>query len=219
MEAKIEGAPSFAHIHIDLSPGESIVTESDAMSSMAADLDMDAKFNGGLFSGLAKKFLGGESLFINIFTNNTKEVKRLTLAQPTPGDIRRLDLKGGAICLQPGAYIASTPGLKLGVEWAGLASLIGREGLFKLKVSGNGTLWFGAYGGLLDKTVKGEYIVDTGHLVAYQPAMKLKAQLAGGLFGSFFGGEGLVTRVVGQGNIVIQTRSISGLAGWLNPKL
>ena len=36
---------------------------------------------------------------------------------------------------------------------------------------------------------------------------------------SFFGGEGLVTRVVGRGRIVIQTRSVSGLASWINPKL
>ena len=49
--------------------------------------------------------------------------------------------------------------------------------------------------------------------------MKLKIQLAGGVFSSFFGGEGLVTRVEGKGKIVIQTRSLSGLAGWLNPKL
>jgi uncharacterized protein (AIM24 family) len=33
------------------------------------------------------------------------------------------------------------------------------------------------------------------------------------------GGEGLVTRVCGKGRIVIQTRSLTGLTGWLNPKL
>ncbi len=219
MQTKIEGGPSFAHIHVDLSPGETITAEAAAMSSMAGDLDMAAKLNGGFLSALAKKFLGGESLFVNDFTNNTREVKRVTLVQGTPGEIREEKLAGGSICLQPGAYIASTPGLRLGVKYAGLASLIGREGLFKLHVSGNGTLWYGAYGGLLDKTVEGQYIVDTSHLVAYQPDMRLKVQLAGGIFSSFFGGEGLVTRVEGTGKIVIQTRSISGLAGWLRPKL
>ena len=219
MQTKIEGGPSFAHIHVDLSPGETITAEADAMSSMAGDLDMQAKLNGGFLSALAKKFLGGESLFVNDFTNNTREVKRVTLVQGTPGEISEEKLAGGSICLQPGAYIASTPGLRLGVKYAGLASFIGREGLFKLHVSGTGTLWYGAYGGLLDKTVKGQYIVDTSHLVAYQPDMQLKVQLAGGIFSSFFGGEGLVTRVEGTGKIVIQTRSISGLAGWLRPKL
>jgi uncharacterized protein (AIM24 family) len=39
------------------------------------------------------------------------------------------------------------------------------------------------------------------------------------LFASFFSGEGFVTRVEGKGKIVLQSRSMDGLAGWLNPKL
>jgi uncharacterized protein (TIGR00266 family) len=216
MKAEILAKPVFSYINIDLEPGESVVAESDAMASMAADLDMHARFNGGFMSGLCKKFLGGESLFVNKFTNNTPEVKRLTLTQGTPGDIRSIDLQDSSICLQPGAYICSTPGLKLGLRWAGISSLIGREGLFKLVVKGAGTLWYGAYGGLVEKEVDGEYIVDTSHLVAYEPQIKLKVQLAGGIFSSLFGGEGLVTRVNGNGKIVIQSRSIDATASWLN---
>jgi uncharacterized protein (AIM24 family) len=80
-------------------------------------------------------------------------------------------------------------------------------------------VWYGAYGSLIDKEIDGEYIVDTSHLVGYTPGIGLKLQLAGGIFSSLFGGEGLVTRVVGKGRIVIQTRSLSGLASWINPKL
>ena len=170
-------------------------------------------------SGILKKYLGGESLFVNEFRNNTKNTLRVTLVQNTPGEIREVHLKGDSLCLQPGAYVCSTPGVKLGMRYAGMASLIGREGLFKLVVSGTGTVWYGAYGGLIDKEVNGEYIVDTSHLVAYQPQMKLRVQLAGGVFSSMFGGEGLVTRVEGKGRIVIQTRSMGGLAGWLNPRI
>lgn len=219
MQSEIRGGPTFAYIQATLQPGEEIIAESDAMSSMAAELDLKAKLNGGFFSGLAKKFLGGESLFINHFKNNTDQPLDLTLVQGTPGDIRSVDLDGDSICLQPGAYVACTPGVKLGLRWAGFASFIGKEGLFKLELSGKGTVWYGAYGALVDHQVKGEYIVDTGHLVAYDPGMTLKIQLAGGLFGSLFGGEGLVTRVQGNGKITLQSRSLSGLASWLNPKL
>jgi len=219
MNTTIDGQPSFAHMHVDLAPGESIIAESDAMASMSADLDMTAKFNGGFFSGLCKKYLGGESLFVNVFTNNTDGPRRVSLVQPTPGDMGVIELNGNSMCLQPGAYIASTPGVKLGLKWAGLASFIGREGLFKLIVSGTGTVWYGAYGALMEKPVDGEFIVDTSHLVIYEPQLKLKVQLAGGIFSSFFGGEGLVTRVNGKGNVVIQTRSLEGLKSWLNPRL
>ncbi|MCG8461274.1 MAG: TIGR00266 family protein [Holophagales bacterium] len=221
MKSRIEGGPAFAHLHLELAPGESLVAESDAMASMDSGLDMVAKTNGGFFKALAKRFFGGESFFVNHFTNNTDKPCALVITQGTPGEVRRVDLAGDkdAICLQPGAYLCSTPGLKLGVQWAGIASGIAREGFFRLRVTGQGTLWYGAFGGLLEKQVEGEYIVDTGHLVAYQPHMKLKVQMAGGLLSSFFGGEGLVTRVEGYGKIVLQSRSLSGLAGWLNPKL
>lgn len=219
MRTTLTGGPSFAHIHVDLEPGETIVAESNAMASMAADLDMKAVLNGGFFSGLCKKFLGGESLFVNVFSNETSSTRRLTLVQATPGEIREIDLKDEAICLQPGAYICSSPSLKLGVRWAGFKSWIAREGLFKLVVSGTGTLFYGAYGALFEKEIDGEYIVDTGHLVAYEPQIKLKLQLAGGLFSSLFSGEGIVTRVEGRGKVVLQSRSLDGLKGWLNPKL
>ena len=219
MQSRTEGGPRFSHIHVDLEPGEVVRAEADAMSSMDADLDMTARFNGGFFSGLLKAFLGGESLFVNDFQNNTSGTRRVTLVQGTPGQINEVQLNGEEICLQPGAYVASTTGLKLGVKWAGIRSWFAREGLFKLSVKGQGTLWYGAYGGLIEMHIDGEHIIDTAHLVAYEPQMQLRVQLAGGLFSSFFGGEGFVTRVVGKGKIIVQTRSLSGLASWLNPRL
>ncbi|GAA5215231.1 TIGR00266 family protein [Corallincola platygyrae] len=218
MKAEIKGSQAFSYIDVDLEPGETIVSESDAMSSMDADLDLTATFNGGFFRGLLKKFLGGETLFVSRFTNNTNASKRVTLVQPVPGEIRCVELNNEEFHLQPGAYLASSDGVELGLRWAGLVSFIAREGLFKLTVKGTGKVFYGAYGALVEKEIDGEYIVDTSHLVAYEPGIKLKLQLAGGIFSSFFGGEGLVTRVQGKGKIIVQTRSLSGLSSWLNPK-
>lgn len=219
MKIELKGSAAFSYLDVELAPGETLITEPDAMASMAADLDLDAKFNGGFFKGLLRKFLGGESLFINYFSNNTNGLRNLTVVQPTPGALRCVELHGNSFCLQPGAFLACTPGVTISLRWAGFVSLIAREGLFKLEVSGNGQVWYGAYGELLEREVDGEFIVDSGHLVGYEPQMQLKLQLAGGIFSSLFGGEGLVTRLQGKGKIIIQTRSLSGLAGWLNPKL
>lgn len=216
MKITLEGKPVFAHVVVALEPGESFVAESDSMSSMSAELDMTAKFNGGLFTALLKKYFGGESLFINHFKNNTSKTLSLHLSQSTPGDIEMKELNGESYCIQQGSYIASDSGVKLGVKWAGLGSFIGGEGLFKLVASGHGKVIFGAYGGIIEKEIDGEYIIDSGHLVAYEPHMQLKPQLAGGIFSSFFGGEGFVTRVEGKGRIYLQTRNISGLASWVN---
>jgi uncharacterized protein (TIGR00266 family) len=219
MRTEIKGSPSFAHMHVDLEPGESILAAPDAMASMNSEIEMTTRFNGGFFNGLLKKFLGGESLFINEFKNPTNQTLRIALTQPTPGEIREVNLVDSSLCLQPGSFIACSPSLHLGVKYAGFTSFIAREGLFKLEVSGTGKLYYGCYGGIVEKQVHGEYIVDSGHLVAYEPQLKLRLKLSGGLISSFTSGEGLVTKIEGNGKIILQTRSLEGLADWINPYL
>lgn len=219
METRIAGGDAFSYLDVTLAPGESILAEADGMSTMSAKLDLGVRTNGGLFVALLRKWLGGETFFINRFVNNTREDCRLTLVQPTPGGLRCEELQGNAFCLQPGAFLACTDGVKIGLRFAGFISWIAKEGLFRIEVSGHGKVWYGAYGALVEKEIDGEYLVDTSHLVAYDPQMTLKLQLAGGLFSSLFGGEGLVTRMVGRGRVVIQTRSLESLGGWINPKM
>lgn len=219
MKSEIRYKPAFAAIFLTINPGESITAEAGAMTSMDAQLSMRTQFSGGLIPGLLKKFFGGESLFVNVFSNETQQPLTLVLTQSTIGDIDRIDLTQGDICFQPGAYIAHTPGVKMGVQWAGFASWLAGEGLFKLKLSGGGRVFFGAYGGMTKKHVQGEFVVDSGHLVAYQPQIKMGIKLAGGLFGSVTSGEGLVNRLSGEGDIYLQSRSIDGLIRYLRPKL
>ena len=94
MEFKIVGKPAFAYVDVYIEPGEKFVAEADAMASMSSQLDMKAKLNGGLLKGLVRKFLGGESLFINHFQNNGNDKMRLTLTQSTPGDIMQKEING-----------------------------------------------------------------------------------------------------------------------------
>lgn len=219
MNVEIKAKPVFAWLDVTLAPGESLVAESDAMSSMTAEIDLKTNLNGGIFAALAKKLFGGESLFINTFTNKTSLPARLTISQSTPGDVECKELNGESYCFEKGAFIACEPGVKLGLRYAGLGSLIAREGLFKLVVSGHGKVWFGGYGGLIKKEIQGEYIVDTGHLVAYEPHMKIIPKLSNGIIGSITSGEGLVSKITGSGTIYLQTRNLSGLSSWINRHL
>jgi uncharacterized protein (TIGR00266 family) len=187
------------------------------MASMSSTLTMRTRWNGGFVRAVLKRIFGGESLFVNEYT--TASEGELVLTQPFPGDIESIELKGNTLYLQPGAFLACEPGVRLGMGYAGVRSFIGREGLFRLKVSGNGRVWFGAYGGIFTREVDREYVVDTGHLVAYEPSIGIRLGMAGGIFSSFFGGEGLVTRVRGPGRIYLQSRSFGGLAAWTNSHL
>jgi len=217
MEAEIRNKPSFANVHVKLGPGERITAEADAMASMNSTINMQTKWSGGVARGILRRLFGGESMFVNVFS--TDSGGDLVLTQPFPGDIECIELKGNTLYLQPGAFLACESGVKLGLGWAGIRMLIAREGLFRLKVSGTGRVWFGAYGGIFEREIDDEYVVDSGHLVAYEPSIRVRIGMAGGILSSFFSGEGLVTKVTGPGRIYMQSRSFGGLAAWLNAHL
>lgn len=219
MQCQIKYKPAFAAIFITLDPGDKITAEAGAMVSMDTKITMKTEFSGGLFSGLVRKIFGGESLFVNVFTNETQQPLNLVLTQSVIGDLESIDLQGNQLCFQPGAYIAHTPGVNMGVRWAGIKSAIAGEGLFKLQLSGKGTVFFGAYGGITKKQISGQYIVDNSHLVAYEPGIEMNIRLSGGLLGSLTSGEGLVNCLSGKGYIYLQSRSISGLAGFIRSKI
>ena len=70
--------------------------------------------------------------------------------------------------------------------------------------------------------VAGDYVVDTGYIVAFEDTLKYNVEMMGGL--SFrglktglLGGEGLVCRFQGQGRLWIQSRELYNLINFLNP--
>jgi uncharacterized protein (TIGR00266 family) len=220
MQAELRYRPSFAAIFISLAPGESVIAVSGAMASMSSHLRARVRFFGGFLRALARRLFGGESLFMNqFFCAKDGRPGELVLSQPTPGDIQQVDLDGGSLFVQPGAFLACGPDVRVGLGWAGLASFFGGQGLFRLHLSGRGPVWLGAYGSIVERRVDGAYLVDTGHLLAYEPTLSLGVRLAGGLFSSFFGGEGLVSRVGGRGTLYLQSRSVADLTAWTNAHL
>ncbi|BAQ65836.1 TIGR00266 family protein [Geminocystis sp. NIES-3709] len=219
MKYKIEYRPAFATIFVTLEPGERIIAEAGAMVSMDADVFMSTQFSGGLIPALMRKFFGGESLFVNVFHNKTRQPLNVVLSQSVIGDIEVLKLEGKTVCLQPGAYIAHAGGAKMGVRWAGFASWFAGEGLFKLQFSGKGRVLFGSYGGITKKEISGEFIVDNSHLVAYDSSIQMNIALSGNILASLTSGEGFVNKLKGRGTIYLQSRSVSGLVGFLRPKV
>ena len=219
MKYDVRYKPTFATVFVTLQPGEKLVAEAGAMASMDGGVELTTQFSGGLLPALLKSFLGGESMFVNTFCNRSSIPKQVVLTQSSIGDITCLELNDRELCLQPGAYIGHAGNINLTVGWAGFSSWIAGEGLFKLKISGRGMVFIGAYGGLSKRTVNQEFIVDTGHLVAYDPSLKMNIKLSGGLFSSITSGEGLVNKITGNGEIYLQSRSVDGLVRFLRPKL
>ena len=82
-----------------------------------------------------------------------------------------------------------------------------------------GDLFFNCYGALVEKEVNGELIVDTGHLVAWEPSLTYRIRGMGGIKQTLFSGEGLTMEFSGTGKVYLQTRYLNETAGWLTPYL
>lgn len=219
MKYEINYRPAFATIFVTLQPQEKIIAEAGAMVSMDAGITMKTQLSGGLIPAFVRKFLGGESLFVNVFENNTSRTLQVILNQSMIGDIEVLKLENRSICVERGAYIAHAGKVTMGVKWAGFRSWFAGEGLFKLQFNGTGRVMIGAYGGITKKEINGEFIVDTSHLVAYDSTIKMSPALSGNLFSSWTSGEGFVNKLQGKGTIYLQSRSVKGLIGFLRTKL
>ena len=96
-----------------------------------------------------------------------------------------------------------------------------KEGLFLLRVQGSGDLFLSSYGAIHTKELRhGEkYIVDTGHMVAFDESVNYRVTRVGGLKSTFFSGEGLVCELTGPGNIYLQSRSDDAFLTWLIPRI
>ena len=68
--------------------------------------------------------------------------------------------------------------------------------------------------------VDDEYVVDTGHIVAYEDTLSFSMSKASeSLLGSLLGGEGLVCRFKGRGRIYCQSHNPPSFGAALGSKL
>jgi uncharacterized protein (AIM24 family) len=62
-------------------------------------------------------------------------------------------------------------------------------------------------------------VVDSGHIVAYDAYIAMKAQTTGGVMKSLKSGEGIVLEITGPGLVWTQSRNPNGLVTWLTAVL
>lgn len=210
--------PAFSLAVIQLEPERSICAEAGAMVSMSANVELQSQMKGGLFGAL-KRAVGGESAFVSTFTARGGPGE-VTFAPGAPGDIAAIEMRNQAFFVQSSSYLAGDAGLSVDTRWGGAKSFFGGEGLFVLQVTGSGLLLVSSFGAIHRKRLgPGErYVVDTGHLVAWEGSTQYTLRkAASGFFRSFVSGEGIVAEFMGPGEILIQTRNLAALAGLLKP--
>ena len=219
MEYEILYKPSYSLAVLNLHRSEEIVAEAGAMVSMSPNISIKTHTRGGILGGLARTFMGGESFFLNTF--RAEEAGEITLAPSLPGDIAHMDMNDDTLLVQSGSYMACSSSVDVDTTWGGAKTFFSKEGLFLLRVQGRGDLFVSSYGAIHEKELKhGEtYIVDTGHMVAFDQNVDYRVTRVGGLKSTLFSGEGLVVELTGPGKIYLQSRSSDAFLSWLLPQL
>lgn len=210
--------PSFSLAVVHLEAEQSIMAEAGAMVSMSANVELISQMKGGLMGAL-KRAVGGESAFVSTFTARGGPGE-VTLAPGAPGDVAAIEMSNQIFFVQSSSYLAGDSSLTVDTKWGGAKSFFGGEGLFVLQVHGTGLLLLSSFGAIHRKRLgPGErYVVDTGHLVAWEGTTQYTLRkAAAGFFRSMLSGEGIVAEFSGPGEILIQTRNLAAFAGLLKP--
>lgn len=219
MNYEILYQPSYALLKLNLETSEQVNAEAGALVSMSSGISIETGMKGGLFGGLKRSLLGGESFFINKFT--AESPGEITMAPALPGDIHAMDLENEVLYVQSGSFMAGTTDIGIDTKWGGSKTFFSKEGLFLLKIGGTGTLFASSFGAIHPITLEaGEtYTVDTGHIVAFDDNVGYNVKKIGGIKSTLFSGEGLVVELTGPGRAWIQSRSQDAFLAWLIPRL
>lgn len=202
--------PDSAIAKVTMAPQEELVAEAGAMVAMSPFLNVSTTLRqgkgGGLLGGL-KRTLAGESLFLSVFRSGNSEAE-LYLAPKLMGDILPYELKDIELVVQSTGYMASTPQVDVDLGFTGFKSFLSGESIFWLSMSGSGVVLLSAFGGIYEVDVDGEYVVDTGHIVAFERTLDYSIGKPNQTWiGAFLGGEGWVCRFRGKGKLFCQTHN------------
>lgn len=222
MQIEFHYGPGNTAAKVSLEPGQSFTAEAGAMIAMSGHMEITTtthkKSKGGILKA-AKRLFGGESFFLNHFECQGDKGE-VWLGTSLAGDMTKIDLDEESLIVQSGSYMASTPDVDVDVGWQGFKSLLSGEKFFWLNLKGSGTAVLSSFGAIYPVEVDGEYIVDTGHIVAFSETLDFTITKAGkSWIHSFLGGEGLVCKFHGTGTIWCQSHNPASFGASLTPSL
>jgi len=203
--------------------GQTLCTESGAMSWMSPNMKMDTNSGGGIKKALGRMF-SGESIFMNEYTAQGG-TGMIAFASSFPGSIIPYQVsEGNGIVVQKRGFLAMEKGLDLSVFFQKKLGrgFFGGEGFIMQRITGYGMVFLEIDGYCKEYNlgVGESIIVDTGYLAAMSDTCTMDIQPIQGAKNIFFGGEGLFhTRITGPGKVYIQSMPVINTAQALSPYL
>ena len=203
--------------------GETLCTESGAMSWMSPNMRMDTNTGGGL-KKMFGRMLSGESLFLNEYTAEGGR-GMIAFASSFPGSIIPYQVTpGNGIIVQKRGFLAMEKGLEASVYFQKKLGkgFFGGEGFIMQKIVGNGLVFLeiDGYTKIYELGAGQSIVIDTGYLAAMSESCTMDVEAVKGAKNVFLGGEGLFnTRITGPGRVYIQSMPVINTAQRLTPYL
>ncbi|KAL6704094.1 hypothetical protein ACN47E_008757 [Coniothyrium glycines] len=195
---------------VQLAMGCPFTAKPGAMIAMSPTMTL----KGTMKFSLKKALIGGD-MSKSTYTGPGE----LLLAPACIGDITIIKLGGNEQwSVGKDAFLACTQGIVTEYKSQGIGkAMFSGEGMFVYKISGQGILWCTSFGAIIRKDLQKDekYIIDNGHLVAWNCKYVLERVASGGIVSNMMAGEGLVCKFTGPGTVFMQTRNAQAFATWL----
>ncbi|KAF4457975.1 DUF124 domain [Fusarium albosuccineum] len=195
---------------IQLAMGCPLSAKPGAMIAMSSTVTLKGQIKFSM-----KKMITGGEMSSSTFVGPGE----VLLAPHSLGDISTLRLTGKeSWSVGHDAYLASTQGVIKDFKRQGLGkAMFSGEGLWVYKISGTGLMWISSFGAIIQKDlVEGEkYIVDNGHLIAWNTKYVMERVASGGIISGITSAEGLVCKFTGPGTVYMQTRNSRAFAAYM----
>lgn len=222
MNVEILHQPDSAIAHITMGAGEELVAEAGCMIAMSGHMNASTTLRqgkgGGILGGL-KRMVAGESLFLSVFRSPFAG-SEIFIAPKLLGDILAYQVTSTGLVVQATSYLASESDVDIALGFQGFKSFFSGESIFWLDISGRGLVLLATFGAIYEVPVDGEYIVDTGHIVAFEKSLTFTIGKPGSSWiGAFLGGEGLICRFKGKGRLFCQTHNPSAFGRMVGSQL
>eukprot|EP00164_Ancoracysta_twista_P001121 GFYU01001471.1.p1 GENE.GFYU01001471.1~~GFYU01001471.1.p1 ORF type:complete len:321 (-),score=64.82 GFYU01001471.1:131-961(-) len=187
-------------LRVQLQRGEVLKAEPGAMVTMSENIDLEsARMEGGIWSGLARVGLLGESLFIQTFKATYDKGEVLLAPNSSAGEIYILEMTGTEeLYIQRGGFVACSEGIQLSTKFQDVSKgLFSGEGFALIRATGRGQLAISSYGAVHRETLQPgqNLIVDNHHLLAYSSSADYTIEKASKTWTTtLLSGEGFVLR-------------------------
>ncbi|KAK5161413.1 hypothetical protein LTS14_001209 [Recurvomyces mirabilis] len=215
-------------ITIQLAIGCPLTVKPGLMIAMSPTMTLKGNFKFGM-----KKLLVGGEMAHSTYTGPGE----LLLAPHAIGDVTNIRLTGNELwSVGRDAFMACTQGVTKDYKAQSFSkAMFSGEGLFVYKIGGVGICWIQSMGAIIRKDLREneKYIIDNGHLVAWNCKYVLERIASGGIISNLSAGEGLVCKFtgtfcidqhllrslpdseLGPGTVFMQTRNPAAFAAYM----